>query len=122
MRDLRLQMAELHKALMLFVQTAQLDDSIAMEVAGLYPTWEELVQKKKTVKAKTVFRYGVNSVGDPQLYSFVSDYIPSEIYTPPEDITHYKAVGLGADGKAIWTQPYGATDAYQAGDEVWHNG
>ena len=98
------------------------DESKMMEFSTLYPTWEELLATKKTYPAKTVFRWGVNAAGEPQLWSFISDYTPQEIYTPEEDISHYKKVGVTEDGVPIWTQPLGATDAYKLGDEVSHKG
>lgn len=119
--DLRMMMAELRRALMLFVQTVQTDDE-RMQFAHLYPQWAELVAKRALVKAGTICRYGVNADGDPQLYSVVSDYTPVDTYTPDQDATHYKPVGLGPDGKVIWTQPYGATDAYRLGNQVWQGG
>lgn len=122
MSNRKLKAAELRRALMRYIQDAITDDAEAMEYASLYPTWEELLARKTSIKAGTICRYGTNSLGDPQLYSFISDYIPTSVYTPPQDITHYKPVGLGDDGKTIWTQPYGATDAYMLGDQVWHGG
>lgn len=98
------------------------DESRMMEFSTLYPTWEELLATKKTYPAKTVFRWGTNAAGEPQLWSFISDYQPQEIYTPDQDISHYKKVGVTEDGVSIWTQPLGATDAYMLGDEVSHKG
>ena len=96
------------------------DESKMMEFATLYPTWEELLATKKTYPAKTIFRWGVNAAGEPQLWSFISDYQPQEIYTPDADISHYKKVGVTEDGDDVWTQPLGATDCWKLGDIVWH--
>lgn len=120
--DLRMRMAELRRALMLLVQQPDMPDAERMTFVHLYPEWAELVDRKAEVKAGTICRHGVNAHGDPQLYSFVSDYTPTAVYAPDQDATHYKPVGLGTDGKPIWTQPYGATDAYRLGNEAWREG
>lgn len=119
--NLRIMMAELRRALMLFVQTVQTDGE-RMQFAHLYPDWGDLVAKRALVKAGTICRHGANGDGDPQLYSFVSDYTPVDTHTPDQDITHYKPVGLGPDGKVLWNQPYGATDAYRLGNQAWYGG
>lgn len=98
------------------------DESVMMEVADMFPTWAQLVEKKAACKAGTVFRWGTNDDNETQLWSFVSDYVPVDTYTPDQDATHYKKIGITEEGVKIWTQPLGATDAYMAGDEVSHNG
>lgn len=113
---------ELRRALQLFVQsTVPVDDeSKAMEYASIYPTWEELLAAKQTYPAKTIFSWGTTEGGDKQLWSFISDYQPQEIYTPDQDISHYKKVGVTEDGYDVWTQPLCAADAYRIGDIAYH--
>ena len=114
---------ELRHALQTFITSnvdIMADESKMMEFATLYPTWEELLATKKTYPAKAIFRWGVNSAGEPQLWSFISGYQPQEIYTPDADISHYKKVGVTEDGYDVWTQPLGATDCWKLGDIVWH--
>ena len=111
---------ELRRALQLYVQSGITDESQMMEVASLYPTWEELLKTKKEYPAKTVFQWGETEAGEVQLWSFISNYTPQEIYTPDVDISHYKKVGVTEEGTPLWTQPLGATDAYNKGDEVSH--
>ena len=113
---------ELRRALQLFVQsTVPVDDeSKAMEYASIYPTWEELLATKQTYPAKTIFSWGTTEGGDKQLWSFISDYQPQEIYTPDQDISHYKKVGVTEDGYEVWTQPLCAEDAYRIGDIAYH--
>lgn len=115
---------ELRRALQNFVKaTIPADDEAqVMEYASIYPTWEELLATKQSYPAKTIFSWGVTEGGDKQLWSFISDYTPQEIYTPDVDISHYKKVGVTDDGYPLWTQPLGATDAYKIGDIVSHNG
>ena len=91
-----------------------------MEYASIYPTWEELLATKQTYPAKTIFSWGTTEGGDKQLWSFISDYQPQEIYTPDQDISHYKKVGITEDGYDIWSRPLGATDCWKLGDIVWH--
>ena len=113
---------ELRRALQLFVQsTVPVDDeSKAMEYASIYPTWEELLATKQTYPAKTIFSWGATEGGDKQLWSFISDYQPQKIYTPDQDISHYKKVGITEDGYEVWTQPLCAEDAYHIGDIAYH--
>lgn len=121
MSNLKVKAAELRKALQLFVQRAELSDSEAMEFSNLYPTWEELLLKKQQVSAKTRFSYGTNFHGEPQLYYFLVDYVPVETYTPDQDTTHYKPIGIGDGGTPLWTQPHMREDSYMVGDEAWYN-
>lgn len=112
---------QLRRALQMYVQEAITDEAMMMEVADIYPSWEDLLSAKKEYPAKTVFKWGVNQDGETQLWSFISAYTPQSIYTPDQDISHYKKVGISESGVQIWTQPLGATDAYMLGDEVSHN-
>lgn len=116
-----LMMSELRKALQLYAQTIT-DDSTKMALTSIYPTYEELVMRGSIVAAGTVCRYGVNSFGENQLYEFISNYTPVDSYTPDSDITHYKKIGFDNSGNPIWTQPFGATDAYSLNDIVAHKG
>lgn len=115
----RLQAAEqLRKALQKFANS--LTDEEAMEVVAVYDPWEA----GKEYKGGELFTYGVNAVGDPQLYrvnegknhTSQSDWIPSV------EKSLYTAIGLDDNGYPIWAQPAGAHDAYNAGDIVNYNG
>lgn len=112
---------ELRKALTIFARSLTSEEDI-IELSGLYPTWEELVSRGIQCKAKSIFRYGLTSVGDEQLWEFISDYVPVDTYTPDQDITHYKKIGITDDGIAMWVQPYGGTDAYRLNDIVYYDG
>ena len=109
------------RALQLFAQSVT-DEAVMMEMGYLYPAWEKLVELGSACASGTICRYGVNEDNEPQLYSFVQDYVPVAHYAPDSDATHYKKIGFAEDGHAIWTQPYGETDAYRVGDVRWHKG
>lgn len=113
----RLQAAEqLRKALQMFAQS--LTDEQAMEVATVYPAY----QVGKAYKTDEIFTYGVNEVGDPQLYRVVQDHTSQEDWTPDNTPALYTAIGLTEAGYPVWSQPTGAHDAYNIGDIVDYNG
>ena len=112
----------LRRILQIFATEFVTEDTQALEIADIYPAWEDLVAAQQTVPAKTIFKYGVNSFGDTQLWRFVSDYIPTSTYTPDQDPTHYTKIGVTEEGYPEWVQPLGSTDAYELTDIVSHNG
>lgn len=112
----------LRRILQIFATQYITEDIQAMEVADIYPAWEDLVTAQQTVPAKTIFKYGVDELGDTQLWRFVQDYIPTNLYTPDQDPTHYTKIGVTEEGYLEWKRPLGATDAYDIGDIVYHNG
>lgn len=111
---------ELRKALQLFLATLDADISAhdMMEVASVFPKY----QVGKAYKAKDVFSYGENSVGDPQLYQVLQAHTSSVEWTPDTSVSLYKAIGVTEEGYAEWVQPIGTTDAYNTGDIVSYNG
>lgn len=113
----RLQMAEqFRKALQMFAAT--LTDEKAMEVATVFDPWEI----GKTYSTGDFFTYGVNSVGDPQLYKVAQAHTSQAEWTPEANPALYTAIGLDDSGYPVWSQPTGAHDAYNAGDIVNYNG
>lgn len=117
--DNRLQAAEhLRKALQMFAQT--LTDDAAMEISTVYPAYEV----GKEYAADELISYGVNGVGDPQLYRVVqkhtsqSNWIPGTVGTE----SLYTPIGLNEQGYPVWSKPTGAHDAYAADDIVDYNG
>ena len=113
----RLQAAEqLRKALQIYANT--LTEEQAMEVATVYPAWAENV----SYKTGDILSYGVNSVGDPQLYKVVQAHTSQSDWTPDATPALYDAFGLNESGYPIWSQPAGAHDAYNTGDIVDYNG
>lgn len=113
----RLQAAEhLRKALQMFAQS--LTDEQAMEVATVYPAY----QVGKAYKTDEMFTYGLNEVGDPQLYRVVQDHTSQEDWTPDNTPALYTAIGLTEAGYPVWSKPSGAHDAYNMGDIADYNG
>ena len=112
---------ELRRALqILATRTFSSDTDVAamMEVASIYPDYKV----GTAYKTGNVFKYGENGVGDPQLYQVLQDHTSAAQWTPDTAVSLYKKVGVSEDGIPEWTQPLGATDAYNIGDVVMYNG
>ena len=88
-----------------------------LSVATVYPVYEI----GKTYKEKEIFSYGLNSVGDPQLYQVLTTHTSSEEWKPDTATSLYKAIGVTKEGYPEWVQPLGASDAYNTGDVVSYN-
>ena len=76
----------------------------------------------KTYAAKEVFRWGVNAVGDAQLWQVLQAHTSSAEWTPDTAVSLYRRIGVSEDGTPEWVQPLGASDAYNRGDVVTYNG
>ena len=110
----RLQRAEqLRRALQLFAQSLT-DDETVMEIPAVFDEWQVGVQLKKD----QIVTYGVNSVGDPQLYRVIQPHVTAEGWEPPKTKALFTAIGMTPSGYPIWSQPTGAADAYNKGDIV----
>lgn len=117
MLKLSLQMAEqFFKVLQMCA--ASLDDDKAMEVAYIYNPWE--IGKHYSVG--DFLTYGVNSVGDPQLYKVNQGHTSQADWTPDVTPALYTAIGLDEAGYPVWSQPTGVHDAYNTGDIVSYHG
>lgn len=115
----KLQVAEqFRKALQMFAMT--LTEEQAMEISTVYDSW--VVGKQ--YKGGEYFTYGVNEVGDPQLYKVNEgmDHTSQADWLPDATPSLYTAIGLDDSGYPIWAQPTGAQDAYNIGDVVNYNG
>jgi hypothetical protein len=100
------------------VAGATLTDEKALECVRLYKPWEV-----GRVLAKDEFlTYGVNSVGDPQLYKVVIEHTAQADWTPDTSPSLFTPIGLDDDGYPVWSQPTGSHDAYNKGDIVNYNG
>jgi hypothetical protein len=113
----KIQAAEqLRRALQMFAMT--LDDEEAMEIATIYPAWES----GRNYKSGDIRSYGVNDVGDPQLYRCVQGHMSQADWTPDATPALWVAIGLAPDGIAVWSKPTGAHDAYNTGNSVHYPG
>jgi len=120
MSDIMQAALEMRKALQMFVGTLDVETQLdkVLEIPSVFPVYKV----GKAYKTKEVFRYGVNSVGDPQLYQVLQDHTSAEQWTPDTATSLYKKIGVTENGYPEWVQPLGATDAYNTGDIVSYNG
>ena len=113
-------MLEFRKAVQLFLGTMNVDTDAdkMLAVASVFPKYEI----GKAYKARDVFSYGENSVGDAQLYQVMQDHTSQAEWLPDEAVSLYKKIGVTEDGYPEWVQPLGSSDAYNTGDVVSYNG
>lgn len=111
---------EMRTALQYFVASldAETQLDLMLEIPSVYPAYAV----GKAYKTKDVFSYGINAVGDPQLYQVLQDHTSAAEWTPDTAVSFYKAIGVTETGYPVWVQPLGATDAYNTGDIVSYNG
>lgn len=111
---------EFRKALEYFVETLDIDndEDKILEIPSMFPKYKVGIN----YKTKEIFSYGVNNVGDVQLYQVLQDHTSAEQWTPDTTVSLYKAIGISENGIPTWVQPLGASDAYNTGDEVMYNG
>ena len=107
---------QFRKAVQYFATT--LPEEKALVVSSIFDEWAVNV---KYVTGDWV-AYGVNAVGDPQLYQVLQDHTSAAQWTPDTATSLYKKVGIDPSGYPLWVQPLGATDAYNIGDIVSYNG
>lgn len=113
----KLQRAEqMRKALQIFALS--LTEEQALEVPCMYDAWDI----GKAYAVGDYITYGINSVGDPQLYKVVQAHTSQDNWTPDAVPSLYVSIGLDASGYPVWAAPTGAHDAYNTGDIVDYNG
>ena len=100
------------------VAGATLSDELALECVRLYRPWVV----GRVLSVDEFVTYGVNGVGDPQLYKVIIEHTAQADWTPDTSPSLFVAIGLDEDGYPIWSQPTGAHDAYNKGDIVNYNG
>ena len=102
----------------------------AMDIAGATLTEEQALvcvrlyrpyEVGKAYVTGEFFVYGVNGVGDPQLYKVVQDHTAQADWKPDITPALYTPIGLDDSGYPVWAQPTGAHDAYNTGDIVNYN-
>lgn len=108
--------AQMRKALQMFAAT--LPEEQAMEIACVYSPWKP----GKAYASGEYLTYGVNGVGDPQLYKVVQSHTSQADWLPDVTASLYAPIGLDDSGYPVWSQPTGAHDAYNIGDIVNYNG
>lgn len=111
---------EFRKAMEYLVQKIDVDTELEklLEIPSLFPAYSVGIQ----YKTKDVFSYGVNEVGDSQLYQVLQDHTSAAEWTPDTATSLYKKIGVTEEGYPEWVQPLGATDAYNTGDIVSYKG
>lgn len=109
---------QMNVAMQKFIKSLNLEESEAMEVADLYPEWQE----KKAYVIDEILKYGKNADGETQLYKVLQAHTSQANWTPDTATSLFKKVGFTDNGVPVWTQPLGATDAYKKGDVVSYNG
>lgn len=97
---------------------AMLTEEQALMCVRLYKPWE--VNKEYAIGE--YLTYGINDVGDPQLYKVVQTHTSLANWPPDQVPALYEALGLDNEGYPIWARPTGAHDAYNTGDIVNYNG
>lgn len=105
---------QMNRFVQMSVQSANLTDEKAMEVADLYPEWATM----KAYPENEIVKYGVNADGETQLYKVIQAHTSQADWTPDTAASLYKKIGFTDEGVSIWTQPLGAIDAYMKGDVV----
>jgi len=111
---------EMRTAIQYFAKTLDAETQLDMmlEIPSVFPAYAV----GTAYKAKDIISYGVNGVGDPQLYEVLQNHTSQADWTPDTAVSLYKAVGVTEDGYPEWVQPLGASDAYNTGDIVSYNG
>lgn len=105
---------QMNRFVQMSVQSANLTDEQAMQIADLYPDWAAM----KAYAADEIVKFGVNADGETQLYKVIQAHTSQADWTPDTAASLYKKIGFTDDGVSIWTQPLGAIDAYMKGDVV----
>lgn len=113
---------QMNVAMQKFVVSLNLNEDESMEVADLYPSWESRLESKKPALVDEIFKYGVNTDNETQLYRVIQEHTPQANWTPDSAASLYKKIGFTDEGVSIWTQPLGGHDAYMKSDIVSFNG
>lgn len=105
---------------MLLSMSASLPEDVAVETPSVFPVWTAGVKYKKDA----YLSYGLNSVGDPQLYRSLTTHKAETGKEPGTTRAEslYKIIGTSPSGYPIWVEPASKKDAYNKGDIVDRNG
>lgn len=105
---------QLRRAIQIVLQNVT-DEEAIMEVPYVYNAWDG---ESHAYKTGEILSFGVNGVGDPQLYQVLQSHTSQPDWTPDTAVSLFKTIGISA-GHPVWSQPVGAVDAYNTGDIVW---
>lgn len=100
-------------AIQLFART--LDEEKVLMIATVFDKWNP---NSHNYEIGEYCLYGVDSVGDPQLYVCLQAHTSQADWTPDTASGLFKAVGITEEGYPEWSQPVGTSDAYMTGDIV----
>lgn len=93
-------------------QIVALDDEAALQVIALFPAWAEHIGKE--------LHAGERYYYDEQLWKVLQDHTAQSEWHP--DVAPSLFVKVSIEEFPQWVQPAGATDAYNIGEKVSHNG
>ena len=88
-------------------ELANLDDTVALEVAALYPAWAPGVSYAVDERVQ----YGEKLYRCVQAHTSQADWTPDAVPALWTEVTKPGEI-------PVWKQPTGAQDAYQTGDKV----
>ena len=114
--DKRQAAEQLRRALQLFAET--LSEDKALEVPAVFPAY----QVGRAYSQGEYLVYGVNALGDPQLYRVAQPHTSAAEWPPASTPALYTPLGLDGQGYPVWSRPTGAHDAYNKGDIVSYKG
>lgn len=104
---------------LLLLLSSTISEESVIEIPNIFPVWK--INKK--YKKDEWLAYGINSVGDSQLYRVLKNH-KSETGKEPgtsNSADLYKIIGIGESGYPVWAKPISNVDAYDKNDIVDRN-
>jgi len=92
-------------------ENGSIDEVTAAEHSEVFAEWKPNISYKDS----NIRRYGTD------LYKCLQDHTSQEEWTPDISVSLWKKIGDPTVEYPEWSQPVGASDAYQTGDKVSHN-
>lgn len=103
---------QVKKATVYTIDTTELTDEQVLEINAVFPDWS----------VGTSYTTGQIARYDGKLWRALQDSTGQEQYPPDAFVSGWKQVGEPDEHGIPWVQPLGATDVYNKGDKVSHNG
>lgn len=100
----------------LTLSKTELTEEESLEVADLYPLWEE----EKRYKVDDIVKWGWDDEGFTKLWRVIQEHTSQADWTPDKAVSLFKQIGFTPAGYPIWVQPLGGHDAYSKGEIVEH--